>query len=107
MNKYRVLKAYPKQITNSGRLVTLKPGSKVYLKREPQVVRLVKMGFLKPVVEMPKREKKPVKQPAAKAEPKQASEERPKQDEPKEQRLSKSEYLNKKKKGGSKDSESY
>lgn len=88
MNKYRVLKAYPKQITNSGRLVTLKPGAKVYLKAEAQVVRLVSLGFIKQIVELPKRVKKPAKKPAkveAKVEVKKSNR--------------KSEYLNKKNKG--------
>jgi len=49
MNKYRVLKSYPKRISNSGRLVTLRPNSIVYLKQEAQVIRLVKLGFIKPV----------------------------------------------------------
>lgn len=101
MKKYRVLKPYPKQIMNSGRLITLRPGSSVYLKRESQVLRLVKMGFLKPMVEMPKKRKKPAK--AKKQEPKQPE---PKQEETSEQkddseqeqrRKSKSEYLSKKK----------
>lgn len=64
MNKYRVLKSYPKSITNSGRLVTLKPNTSVYLKKEPQVLRLVSLGFIKPVIEIPKKvKKKPMKKP--------------------------------------------
>lgn len=88
MNKYRVLKPYPKQITNSGRLVTLKKGSNVYLKEEAQITRLIKLGFLKPIVEIPKKAAKPQK-PV-----KQESESH--QDEQK--KISKSEYLNKKNK---------
>lgn len=108
MKKYRVLKPYPKQIMNSGRLITLRPGSSVYLKRESQVLRLVKMGFLKPMVEMPKKRKKPAK--AKKQEPKQSEpKSEPKQEESSEQkddseqeqkRKSKSEYLSKKKNKG-------
>ena len=63
MNKYRVLKSYPKHITNSGRLVTLNKGSMKYLKPEPQVLRLVKLGFLKQIVELP-RKKAPAKKRA-------------------------------------------
>lgn len=81
MRKYRVLKSYPKQITNSGRLVRLVPGKSVYLKSEAQVIRLVNMGFLKPVVELPNKIKK-----------------KPKKVEVKEV---KSEYKDKKKKGKS------
>lgn len=73
MNKYRVLKSYPKQITNSGRLKTLKKGSSVYLKKEPQVLRLVQMGFLKPVVELPKKVKmKPKRKVESKVEVKKS-----------------------------------
>lgn len=103
MNKYRVLKPYPKQITNSGRLVTLQKGKSVYLKREAQVLRLVRMGFLKPIVEMPAKPKKKSK-PAPKAEvaPKQErAEEAEVKEEPKQEysskKKSKSDYLNKKK----------
>lgn len=124
MNKYRVLKSYPKQITNSGRLVNLKPGAKVYLKKEAQVLRLVRMGFLKPVVEMPKRRKPQSKrkpsesrkeaQPASSSQ-EDSSESKPelkeaeaedKSEHQESKRKSKSEYLNKKKKGKSKDSQS-
>lgn len=59
MNKYRVLRAYPKQITNSGRLLTLRPNSYVYLKREGQVINLIRAGYISPVVELPKKVKKP------------------------------------------------
>ena len=58
MKKYRVLKSYPKQITNSGRLITLKPNKSVYLKDEPQVVRLVRLGFIASVKELPVRKPK-------------------------------------------------
>ena len=88
MNKYRVLKPYPKQITNSGRLVTLKKGTNVYLKKEAQVLRLIKLGFLSPIVEIPKK--------TAKIQKPVESEEQPHQDEQK--KSSKSEYLNKKNK---------
>jgi len=57
MDKYRVLTKYPKQITNSGRIVTLQPKSKVYLKKDSQVIRLIKMGMIKPIIEMPKKKK--------------------------------------------------
>lgn len=114
MNKYRVLKPYPKQITNSGRLVTLNQGKKVYLKKEPQVLRLVKLGFLKPVVELPKKKAKPKKR---KEQPKKVeSSEKPKEEvkiedkEPQQEKSSnrrnKSEYLNKKNKGRSGNSNS-
>lgn len=118
MQKYRVLKSYPKQITNSGRLVTLKPGAKVYLKKEAQVLRLVRLGFLKPVVEMPRRKKpesKPKKQaqpeskaPAKEPEQKKAEDQsdssESKEEYQEHKRRSKSEYLNKKKnKGKAKD----
>lgn len=106
MNKYRVLKPYPKQITNSGRLITLRRGKSVYLKKEGQVLRLVKMGFLKPVIEMPKKQSKPKKKPM-KQEPKPSeSKAEEKSEEPEDnkedkksnsRRKSKSEYLNKKK----------
>ena len=97
MNKYRVLKPYPKQITNSGRLVTLQKGKSVYLKREAQVLRLVRMGFLKPVVEMPAKPKKKSK-PTPKQEQAEDVEvkEEPKQ-EYSSKKKSKSDYLNKKK----------
>lgn len=84
MNKYRVLKPYPKQITNSGRLVTLKHGACVYLKKEPQVLRLVEMGYIKPVVEIVKRPKKAKKVEAVEEQPRV------------EKKNKKSEYLNKK-----------
>lgn len=115
MKKYRVLKPYPKHITNSGRLITLKPGKSIYLKKEPQILRLVKMGFLKPVVEMPKKAKKPAKkkQKPKKEEPKiemssEPSEESKEKEEDSKskqedssKRKSKSEYLNSKKKNKS------
>tara|TARA_R100001086_G_scaffold249672_1_gene190281 strand:- start:632 stop:952 length:321 start_codon:yes stop_codon:yes gene_type:complete len=106
MNKYRVLKPYPKQITNSGRLITLKKGKQVYLKKEGQVLRLVKMGFLKPIVELPKKQAKPKKKPAVKESkpmemkpmPEISEEEDSKEDNrSKSRRKSKSDYLNKKK----------
>lgn len=85
MQKYRVLKAYPKQITNSGRLITLKKGTNVYLKQEAQILRLVQLGFIKPIVEMPK----------AIAKPSKVVEEA----DLEEKKQSKSEWLNKKNKG--------
>lgn len=88
MNKYRVLKPYPKQITNSGRLVTLVKGNNVYLKHEAQVVRLVALGFLKPIVEITEK--------PAKTQKAQPAEENSQADEQK--KISKSEYLNKKNK---------
>jgi hypothetical protein len=88
MNKYRVLKPYPKQITNSGRLVTLKKGNNVYLKQEAQVLRLIELGFLRPIVEIPKKEAKPQKEVKPEAKPQ----------EDEQKRMSKSEYLNKKNK---------
>lgn len=87
MNKYRVLKPYPKQITNSGRLITLKHGASVYLKKEPQVLRLVSMGYIKPVIELVKRPKKAKKVKAVEVQPQV------------EKKSKKSEYLNKKNKG--------
>lgn len=101
MNKYRVLKPYPKQITNSGRLVTLKKGANVYLKKEGQILRLVSMGYLAPVVEMLKGKKKskPVKQKSDNKSQEVilgvAEEFKQEYDSEKKQR--KSEYLNKKK----------
>lgn len=83
MNKYRVLKSYPKRISNSGRLVTLSPNSIVTLKQEAQVIRLVKLGFIKPVSGLPDKKRKDKVEPAkASSETKSAS---------------KSDYLNKKK----------
>jgi hypothetical protein len=112
MNKYRVLKPYPKQITNSGRLLTLTKGRIVYLKSEPQVKRLVAMGFIKPVVGFPAKPKKKSK-PAPKKEVKmeepkkeveskaeefsEESKEEVRQNNSRRKRRSKSEYLNKKK----------
>ena len=88
MQKYRVLKQYPKQITNSGRLLTLKPGTMVYLKNEAQVLRLVQLGFIKPVVEILARPIiAPKALPVTEVQPSQESEEK---------RKSKSDYLNKK-----------
>jgi hypothetical protein len=88
MNKYRVLKPYPKQITNSGRLVTLKKGSNVYLKKEAQVLRLISLGFIRPIVEIPKKAAKPQKPVKKEAQPQ----------EDEQKKISKSEYLNKKNK---------
>lgn len=51
MNKYRVLKSYPKHLINSGRLVTLNKSNMIYLKPEPQVNRLVLLGFLQQEIE--------------------------------------------------------
>lgn len=91
MQKYRVLKAYPKQITNSGRLITLKKGASVYLKMEAQILRLIKLGFIKTIVEIPKKPAKPAKAaPNPTQENKQAEEVK---------KQSKSEWLNKKNKG--------
>jgi hypothetical protein len=56
MKKYRVLKAYPKPIMNSNRMVTLKPKSTVYLKYEKQLDRLMLLGYIKEIPEMKKRE---------------------------------------------------
>lgn len=89
MQKYRVLKPYPKQITNSGRLVTLNKGSMVYLKKEAQVLRLIQLGFISPVVEMPTRPSKP-------AEPKKEHHEEQPPQELENRRRNRSEYLNKK-----------
>lgn len=106
MQKYRVLKPYPKQITNSGRLITLRKGKSLYLKKEAQVLRLVSMGFLKPIVEMPKKQAKPAKKPMKKEMPKyeepkaekeESSEDKEESKKSKSRRKSKSEYLNKKK----------
>ena len=91
MNKYRVLKPYPKQITNSGRLVTLKKGANVYLKKEAQVLRLIQLGFIRPIVEIPKK--------IAKVKPKLEPKSEEKLTEESNKRQSKSEYLNKKNKG--------
>lgn len=93
MHKYRVLKSYPKQITNSGRLITLKLGAKLYLKPERQVLRLISMGYLKPVVELPKKKKKKAKK-IMKVEVQDSQAKKNK----------KSEYLNKKKNKGKMDS---
>lgn len=93
MDKYRVLKAYPKQITNSGRLITLMQGKLVYLKKEAQVLRLVKLGFITPVVEIKKR---PAKQ--AKPEP-QNDEIQPSQND-EAKRKAKAEFLSNKKNKG-------
>ena len=103
MNKYRVLKPYPKQITNSGRLVTLQKGRDIYLKREAQVLRLIKLGFIKPVIELPKKTKKAVKIKESKPKTESTSsleveDSSTKDKESKEQskRKNKSDYLNKK-----------
>jgi hypothetical protein len=88
MQKYRVLKQYPKQITNSGRLITLKPGTLVYLKKEAQVLRLVQLGFIQSVIELPVKSKPtPMLTPDIENQPSQESEDK---------RKSKSDYLNKK-----------
>lgn len=72
MKKYKVLKSYPKAIMNSNRMVTLTPGSVVYLKYERQLDRLIQLGFIKEVHEIKRREpekpksqepKKPLIQP--------------------------------------------
>jgi hypothetical protein len=60
MKKYRVLKKYPKQIMNSGRMVTLQPKSVVYLKYERQLDRLIMLGYIKEVIEPKARPKPPV-----------------------------------------------
>lgn len=98
MNKYRVLKPYPKQITNSGRLVTLQKGRDIYLKTEPQVLRLIRMGFIKPIVELPKKKeklnkKKPLLKQETKPQAEVQSEDESKEDQ---KRKNKSEYLKKK-----------
>jgi len=93
MNKYRVLKPYPKQVTNSGRLVTLKKGDNVYLKKEAQVLRLIELGFIRQVVEIPKKIVKVKPQLEVKSEERSAEEA--------SKRQSKSEYLNKKNKSQS------
>ena len=90
MNKYRVLKPYPKQITNSGRLITLNKGNNVYLKEEAQVLRLVNLGFLRQIVEIPNKLTK------TKAIKEVKTEEQAQEDLQK--KVSKSEYLNKKNK---------
>jgi hypothetical protein len=59
MKKYRVLKKYPKQIMNSGRMVTLQPKSIVYLKYERQLDRLIMLGYIKEVLEPKARTKIP------------------------------------------------
>ena len=59
MKKYKVMKKYPKQIMNSGRMVTLIPKSIVYLKYERQLDRLIMLGYIKEVIEP----KTPVKLP--------------------------------------------
>ena len=108
MNKYRVLKPYPKQITNSGRLITLKKGKQVYLKKEGQVLRLVNMGFLKPIVEIPKKQPKAKKEPSNKmSKPNEFKEQNSNSEDlemdnedknqSKSKHKSKSEYLNRKK----------
>lgn len=51
MKKYRVLKKYPKQIMNSGRMVTLQPKTTVYLRYERQLDRLIMLGYIKEVIE--------------------------------------------------------
>lgn len=51
MKKYRVLKKYPKQIMNSGRMVTLQPKTTVYLRYERQLDRLIMLGYIKEVLE--------------------------------------------------------
>jgi hypothetical protein len=52
MKKYKVLKKYPKAIMNSNRMVTLKPGSVVYLKYERQLDRLILLGYIKEILEV-------------------------------------------------------
>lgn len=49
LKKYRVLKKYPKLISNSGRMVFLEKGRKVYLKPERHVKLLVDLGYLKEI----------------------------------------------------------
>lgn len=67
MKKYRVLKKYPKPITNGSRMVTLMPDSVVYLKYEKQLDRLILLGFLKEIPELKKREiPKPDNKPSQK-----------------------------------------
>lgn len=88
MNKYRVLKTYPKHLMNSGRLVTLREGTTVCLKKEAQVSRLISLGFLKPVMEVAKKEQP--KRAAPKVEVEKPSESK---------NSGKYEYLNKKNKG--------
>lgn len=50
-------------INNSGRLVTLKKGRNVYLKFEPQLIRLVNLGFIQEVVEIKTKEAPPKSEP--------------------------------------------
>lgn len=69
MKKYKVIKSYPKIINNAGRLVTLKKGTQVYLKSEPDVIRLVLAGFIKEVVDI-KSKPMPVKPKPAKEDKK-------------------------------------
>lgn len=52
MKKYKVLKSYPKIINNAGRLVTLKKGINIYLKSEPDIIRLTLEGFIKEIVDI-------------------------------------------------------
>lgn len=59
---YRVLKKYPKAISNSGRMVFLEKGSKVHLKPERHVMLLVKLGYLKELKQVKKVDKSGVKQ---------------------------------------------
>lgn len=107
MQKYRVLKSYPKHITNSGRLITLKPGRKVYLKKEAQVARLVRMGFIKPIVELPKKSKKKASRKVRSDKSDKTSESKAgHKSQPSSKRKSKSEYLNKKKNSGKSGDES-
>jgi hypothetical protein len=61
MKKYRVISSRPKLITNLNRLVNLVPGDVLYLKPEAQVQRLVKLGYLKQILEFKKPKKHNVK----------------------------------------------
>lgn len=79
MDKYRVLTKYPKPITNSGRLVTLQPGAQVYLKKEGQVKRLLALGIIEQIIELPKKKK-----PKKPKTPKKKERPEPKEEEPAE-----------------------
>ena len=77
LKKYRVLKKHPKPISNSGRMVLLEEGRKVYLKPERHVKMLLKEGVLQEVKEV-KRAKKKAKK---KVEPKKKSKKKSKKKE--------------------------
>ena len=54
MKLYRVIKNYPKSIVNNGKFITLRPGLVLQLRRDGQVSRLMRLGYLVEVQELHK-----------------------------------------------------